>query len=87
MSHVQDDKRTAIGSTSPRPVSGEVLSVELSIDEEVQWTWCHHGERGSFVIGYTIALREPNNLEQSRAIGFFPLEEKRNRSEQHTSNE
>jgi hypothetical protein len=84
MGNVQDDKRTVIGPSSARPVSGELLSVDLRADEDVQWIWCHHGERGSVVIGYTLVPREPNDVEQSRGIGFFPLEETGNSSEQHT---
>lgn len=58
-------------------LAGELLSVELAKDEDVQWIWCHHGERGSSVIGYTIAPREPIEIPEKRPIGFFSLEEKR----------
>jgi hypothetical protein len=63
--------------TSARPVSGEPLSIELGTDEDVRWIWCHHGERGSSVIGYTIVPREPTDATEKPPIGFFPLEEKR----------
>ena len=53
--------------------SGELLSVELGLDEVVCWTWCHHGERGSFVVGYTIVSQEPTELPQKEPIGFFSL--------------
>ena len=41
--------------------SGELLSVEVGPDEDVEWFWCHDRERGSFVAGYAIvpALRAP----------------------------
>jgi hypothetical protein len=54
--------------------AGELLSVELGADEDVQWTWCHHGERGSSVIGYTIVTLEPIEVPEKRTIGFFSLE-------------
>ena len=56
---------------------GDVLSVELAADEDIQWIWCHHGERGSSVIGYTIGPREAMSVPEKQPIGFFTLEEKR----------
>jgi hypothetical protein len=38
--------------------SGELLSVELGPDEEVEWTWSHDPVRGSIVTGYTIVSRK-----------------------------
>ena len=61
MGNKQDVKRTLMAPTSARPVSGEPLSIELGTDEDVRWIWCHHGERGSSVIGYTIVPREPTD--------------------------
>jgi hypothetical protein len=58
--------------------AGDLLSVELSADEHIQWIWCHHGERGSSVIGYTLTSREPVNIPDKQPIGFFPLEERSN---------
>lgn len=37
--------------------SGEVLSVELDTDEDVEWIWSHDSERGSVVTGYRIVPR------------------------------
>jgi hypothetical protein len=70
-------KRTVIAPGNPRPSAGELLSVKLGIDEELQWTWCHHAERGSSVIGYTIVSDEPTPIPEGRPIGFFDLEEKK----------
>ena len=56
---------------------GDVLCVELAMDEDIQWIWCHHGERGSSVIGYTIGPREAMSVPEKLPIGFFTLEEKR----------
>jgi hypothetical protein len=64
-------------SNTARLRAGDLLSVELGADEHIQWIWCHHGERGSSVIGYTIASREPLDVPEKQPIGFFPLEEKR----------
>ena len=64
-------------SNAARLKAGDLLSVELGTDEDIQWIWCHHGERGSSVIGYTIGLREPLNVPEKQPIGFFALEERR----------
>lgn len=78
MTDKKDVKRTVLAPNHARPATaGELLSVELSAVEDVQWTWCHHGERGSSVIGYTIVPRERNEILEKRPIGFFSLEEKR----------
>ncbi len=77
MGNKQDVKRTLMAPTSARPVSGEPLSIELGTDEDVRWIWCHHGERGSSVIGYTIVPREPTDATEKPPIGSLPLEEKR----------
>lgn len=74
----QDVKRTVMAPSSTRPMTvGELLSVELGANEDVQWIWCHHGERGSSVIGYTFVLPEPIEIPEKRPIGFLSLEEKR----------
>jgi len=57
--------------------AGEVLSLELSADEHIQWIWCHQGERGSLVIGYRLGPCEAINVLEKQPIGFFPLEERR----------
>ena len=67
MGNKQDVKRTLMAPTSARPVSGEPLSIELGTDEDVRWIWCHHGERGSSVIGYTIVPREPTDAYREAA--------------------
>ena len=73
----EDMKRRVVAPGRAGPSgAGEMLSVELGADEDVQWTWCHHGESGSSVIGYTILAHEPLDTRQPRPIGFFPLEEK-----------
>lgn len=71
-------KRTVMTPGNDRPAgSGDLVSVDTAADEEVQWIWCHHGERGSSVIGYVIVPRERMDVPEARPIGFFPLEEKR----------
>jgi hypothetical protein len=71
-------KRTVCApNNAARLRAGDLLSVELTADENIQWIWCHHGERGSSVIGYTLASEEPVNVPDKQPIGFFPLEEKR----------
>jgi hypothetical protein len=45
--------------------AGELLSVELSPDEDVQWIWCYHGERGTSVMGYTIVPRERTEIPET----------------------
>ena len=42
--------------------SGELLSVEVGLGEDVEWFWCHDRERGSFVAGYAI-VRAPRAPE------------------------
>ena len=37
----------------------------------------NHGERGSSVIGYTIATWDVMNVPERQPSGFFPLETKR----------
>jgi hypothetical protein len=71
-------KRTVLAPDNVgRLRAGDLLSVELATDEDIQWIWCHHGERGSFVIGYTIGPREAMSVPEKQPIGFFTLEEKR----------
>jgi len=41
--------------------SGEVLSVELNLDEDLEWIWSHDAERGSVVTGYRIVPRAAHN--------------------------
>jgi hypothetical protein len=70
-------KRTMLApGNAGRLRAGDLLSVELGTDEHIQWIWCHHGERGSSVIGYTITPGEVVNVPEKQPIGFFPLEEK-----------
>lgn len=70
-------KRTVLApGNAGRLRAGDLLSVELAANEYIQWIWCHHGERGSSVIGYTITPREAMNVPEKQPIGFFPLEEK-----------
>ena len=47
---------TAPGNTGPMN-AGEVLSVEIGPDEDVEWVWSHDRERGSAVTGYRIVSR------------------------------
>jgi hypothetical protein len=76
-----DLKRTVLAPSNARPMTvGELLSVELGANEDVQWIWCHHGERGSSVIGYTVVPRETIEIPKKRPIGFFALED---RSSEH----
>jgi hypothetical protein len=37
--------------------SGEVLSVEVGADEDIEWIWSHDPEHGSVVTGYRIVPR------------------------------
>lgn len=51
-------KRTVTAPSSASPMTGgQVLSVEVGPDEEVEWVWSHDRERGSFVTGYRIVPR------------------------------
>lgn len=70
-------KRTVTAPGNCRPGAGDQLSVDLGADEELQWIWCHHGERGSSVVGYTILSREPTLIPENGPIGCFDLEEKK----------
>jgi hypothetical protein len=73
----EDVKRTILAPSSARPSrAGDLLSLELGADKDVQWIWCHHGERGSSVIGYTVVPRETIEILEKRPIGFFALEDK-----------
>ena len=45
---------TAPGSTVS---AGQVLSVAVGPDEEVQWIWSHDAQHGSYVSGYSIVPR------------------------------
>ena len=38
--------------------SGQVLSVEVGPDEDVEWVWTHDRQRGSFVTGYRVVPRK-----------------------------
>lgn len=77
MMEKEDVKRTVIApSNACLTTTEELLSVELGAHEDVQWIWCHHGERGSSVIGYAIVTPEPIEIPGKRPIGFFSLEEK-----------
>ena len=52
---MESAERRVVRAPSANPMGpGEVLSVEVGADEEVQWFWSHDRERGSFVSGYTI---------------------------------
>ncbi len=37
--------------------AGQVLSIEVGADEDVEWLWSHEPERGSLVSGYRIVRR------------------------------
>jgi hypothetical protein len=77
ISMTEDLKRTVMAPSNARPMTvGELLSFELGADEDAQWVWCHHGERGSSVIGHTVVPRETIEIPEKRPIGFFALEDK-----------
>ena len=51
-------KRIVVAPSTIAPMSaGEVLSVEVGPDEDVEWIWSHDGERGSTVTGYKIVVK------------------------------
>jgi hypothetical protein len=51
-------KRTVMAPSSTSPMSvGEVLSVEVGANEDVEWVWSHDRERGSSVTGFRIIPR------------------------------
>ena len=59
-------KRTVTAPTSAGQVSGgQVLSVEVGPDEDVEWIWSHDRERGSQVTGYKIVARAPERLSRT----------------------
>ena len=57
---VKRAKRTVMAPTIAGQMrGGQVLSVELGPDEDVEWIWSHDRERGSHVTGYKIVARAP----------------------------
>jgi hypothetical protein len=51
-------KRIVVAPSNTGPVStGEVLSVEVGPDEDVEWVWSHDRERGSSITGFRIVPR------------------------------
>lgn len=60
--NVKTAKRIILAPSTTAPLSaGEVLSVEAGPDEDVEWIWSHHRERGSTVTGYKIVTRETDS--------------------------
>ena len=54
-------KRIVMAPSSASPMSaGQVLSVEVGPDEEVEWVWNHDREGGSCVTGYRIVPAQRN---------------------------
>ena len=52
-------KRIVEAPDTAAPMSpGDVLSVEVGPDEDVEWIWSHDPERGSTVTGYQIVARK-----------------------------
>jgi hypothetical protein len=55
---IEAPKRVVIAPRSPGAMTaGEALSVEVGPDEDVEWMWSHHPQRGSSVTGYEIVPR------------------------------
>jgi hypothetical protein len=51
-------KRSVMAPSGAGPMSrGEVLSVEVGADEDVEWIWSHDRKRGSFVTGFKVVPR------------------------------
>ena len=51
-------KRIVLAPSSTGAMStGEVLSVEIRPNEDVEWVWSHDRERGSSVTGFRIVQR------------------------------
>lgn len=51
-------KRTVVAPSPAAPTSeGEVLSVDVGPDEDVEWVWSHDRKHGSRVTGYRIVTR------------------------------
>ena len=56
----KSEKRIVVAPSSMGSMhGGEVLSVEVGLNEDVEWVWSHDRERGSAVTGYTIVPRAP----------------------------
>jgi hypothetical protein len=52
-----------VNAPAPSPATtnllpGQVLSVILGADEDVEWTWTSSADRVSYVSGYTVVKRE-----------------------------
>lgn len=59
-------KRTVTAPTDPGQMAGgQVLSVELGPDEDVEWIWSHDRERGSHVTGYKIVARAAKHFART----------------------
>jgi hypothetical protein len=55
MAEEEKKKRVVTAPSTPSgATSGEVISVEVSEDEEVEWVWSHDAASGSAVTGYRI---------------------------------
>ncbi len=53
--------RTVAAPLAAAPMgAGEVLSVEVGADEDIEWIFSHDPGRGSRVTGYRIVPRSPD---------------------------
>lgn len=60
-------KRIVVAPSTVAPAGpGDVLSVEVDPDEDVEWLWTHDRERGSTVTGYNIVSRETVPIDHAR---------------------
>ncbi|MEO0535330.1 MAG: hypothetical protein AAF215_15845 [Cyanobacteria bacterium P01_A01_bin.123] len=48
--------QSALGASSSPPANS-VISVELSADEDVEWTWASMPDGSKYVSGYTIVKK------------------------------
>jgi hypothetical protein len=52
-------------SSNSLDLPGQVLSVELSEDEEVSWQWTHRPDGTSMVTGYEIVKKTEDKSERN----------------------
>jgi hypothetical protein len=65
MKEVEKKRIVQAPSSGSSDLPGQVLSVELSEDEEVSWQWTHRSDGTSVVTGYEIVKKTEDKSERN----------------------
>jgi hypothetical protein len=65
MKEVEKKRIVQAPSSGSSDLPGQVLSVELSEDEEVSWQWTHRPDGTSVVTGYDIVKKTDEKSERN----------------------